>query len=178
MNTDETSVPIWSVSSETMRPPTQSTTAVAIRPSSSMPGKKTELSSCAYVFVRRLASFAESNSARKARSRLNACMTAMPETDSAICAVIDGDRLAHAQERGMRLDLEPAGQDQRRRQDDERDEPEAPVEDEEAADRREQRQRVDDECRQSLREDVGEGVDVRGEARDDPAGLLLREVAQ
>ncbi len=89
MNTDETSVPIWSVSSETMRPPTQSTTAVAIRPSSSMPGKKTELSSCAYVFVRRLASFAESNSARKACSRLNAWMTAMPETDSAICAVIE-----------------------------------------------------------------------------------------
>ena len=89
-----------------------------------------------------------------------------------------GDRLAHAQERRMRLDLEPAGQDQRRRQDHERDEPEAPVEDEEAADRREQRQRVDDECRQPLREDVGERVDVRGEARDDPAGLLLREVAQ
>ena len=54
-----------------------------------MPGKKSELSHCACVFVCRFASFAASNSARNARSRLNAWMTAMPETDSAICAVID-----------------------------------------------------------------------------------------
>ena len=54
-----------------------------------MPGKKSEFRYWACVFVRRLASFAESNSARNVRSRLNAWITAMPETDSAICAVID-----------------------------------------------------------------------------------------
>ena len=78
----------------------------------------------------------------------------------------------------MRAHLEPAGEHERRRQDHERDEPEPPVEDEQPDDRGEQRQRVDDERRQPLRQDVRERVDVGGEARDDPAGLLLREVAQ
>ena len=41
-----------------------------------------------------------------------------------------------------------------------------------------QRQRVDDERRQPLREDVRERVDVGRQSRDDPAGLLLREVAE
>ena len=88
------------------------------------------------------------------------------------------DRLAHAQERRVRAHLEPAGEDERRRQDHERDETEAPVEDEQADDRGEQRERVDDERGQPLREHVRERVDVGGEPRDDPARLLLREVAQ
>ena len=62
----------------------------------------------------------------------------------------DRDRLAHAQERGVGLHLEPATEHERRRQDHERDEPEPPVEHEEADDRRQDRERVDDESRQSL----------------------------
>ena len=57
-------------------------------PKISIAGKKSELSHCANWFVRRFARFASSNSAWNARSRLNAWMTAIPETDSAICAVI------------------------------------------------------------------------------------------
>ncbi len=56
--------------------------------------------------------------------------------------------------------------------------PEAPVEEEQAADRRDERERVDDERRQSLVEHVRERVDVARQARDDPARLLLREVAE
>ena len=64
------------------------------------------------------------------------------------------------------------------REHDERHDAEAPVEQEEPADRRQQRQRVDDERRQPLVEHVRERVDVARQARDDPAGLLLREVAK
>ena len=53
-----------------------------------MPGKNSELSHCACVFVSRFAQFARSNSPRNARSRLNAWITATPATDSAIWAVI------------------------------------------------------------------------------------------
>ena len=102
----------------------------------------------------------------------------MPETDSAICAVIA--EIVSRTRRNAACDLtwnqrvrtsvggritsatSPSRQSRMKR----------------PTDRREQRQRVDDERRQPLREDVGERVDVRGEARDDPAGLLLREVAQ
>ena len=94
---------------------------------------------------------------------------------------LGGDRrdpLAHAQERAVRAQLEPARQHDRRRQDHERDEAEPPVEDEEADHRAEQGEAVRDEGRQALREHVRDGVDVRGEARDDPARLLLAEVAQ
>ena len=88
------------------------------------------------------------------------------------------DARAHVGERDVRRRLEPAGHEHAGRQHDERHDAEAPVEQEEAADRREQRQRVDDERRQALVEHVREGVDVARQARDDPAGLLLREVAQ
>ena len=47
-----------------------------------------------------------------------------------------------------------------------------------AADRGDQVSDVDDERRQALVEHVREGVDVARQARDDPARLLLREVAQ
>ena len=45
------------------------------------------------MFCSRLASFSSSNCAWNVRSRLNACTTAMPETDSAICAVTAAMRL-------------------------------------------------------------------------------------
>ena len=88
------------------------------------------------------------------------------------------DRLAHAQECSVRAHLEPPREDERRRQDDECDEPEPPVEHEEADDRSDQGERVDDERCEPLGEDVREGVHVRGDPGDDPAGLLLREVLQ
>ena len=78
----------------------------------------------------------------------------------------------------MRAALEPARDDDARRQDEQRDEPEPPVEQEEAADRRDQGERVDDERRQPLVEHVRERVDVARQARDDPARLLLGEVPQ
>ena len=167
-----------SVPSSCRRPPTSSTDAIATMPKNSIAGKKSELSHCANWFVRRFAMLASSNSARNARSRLNAWTTAMPATDSAICAVIAGDRVPHLEERRVRAHLEPAREHERRRQDHERDEPEPPVEDEEADHGGDERQRVGDERRQSLREDVRDRVDVRREPRDDPAGALLGEVAE
>ncbi len=88
------------------------------------------------------------------------------------------DPLAHAEERAVRLHLEPASEHECGRQDHERDEAEPPVEDEEPDHRAEQGEAVRDERREALREHVRDRVDVRGEARDDPARLLLREVAQ
>ena len=81
-------------------------------------------------------------------------------------------------ERRVRAELEPARDQRSRRRDDERDEPEPPVEQEEAADRCDQREAVDDERRQTLVEDVRERVHVARQPGDDPARLLLREVAQ
>ena len=78
----------------------------------------------------------------------------------------------------VRRRLEPPGHEHAGRQHDQCDHAEAPVEQEEAADSREQRQRVDDERRQALVEHVRQRVDVARQARDDPARLLLREVAQ
>ena len=45
------------------------------------------------MFCSRLATFSPSNSVWNRRSRLNACTTAMPATDSAICAVTAAMRL-------------------------------------------------------------------------------------
>ena len=89
-----------------------------------------------------------------------------------------GDPVPLLDVRRVRDPLEPAREDERRRQDDERDEPEAPVGDEERDDRRRQEDDVRDEGRHPLREDVGDRVDVARETRDDPARLLLREVAE
>ena len=50
-NTDETSVPIVSEPWPSRCPPTQSTETVAIAPRNSIPGKNSELSHCACVFV-------------------------------------------------------------------------------------------------------------------------------
>ena len=87
-----------------------------------------------------------------------------------------GDPCPHVGERHVRAELEPAGHDDPGRGDDERDEAEAPVEQEEADDRCDERQAVDDERRQALVEHVRERVHVARQAGDDPAGLLLREV--
>ena len=89
MKTAAVSVPMVSEPWPSRWPPTQITETIAIAPRNSMPGKNSELSHCACVLVCRFAQFARSNSPRNARSRLNAWMTAMPETDSAICAVMD-----------------------------------------------------------------------------------------
>ena len=90
----------------------------------------------------------------------------------------DRDPGAHLGRRDVRDALEPACDDDPGREHAEGDEPEPPVEQEEPADGGDQRQRVDDERRQALVEDVGERVDVARQPRDDPAGLLLREVAE
>ncbi len=60
---------------------------MATTPSSSIAGKKTDDSFCATTFACRFSSFSSSNWPWKARSRLNAWITAIPETDSASCAV-------------------------------------------------------------------------------------------
>ena len=87
-------------------------------------------------------------------------MTAIPATDSAICAVMPEIVLRTSRKRGVRADLEPARQDERRREDHEGDEPEPPVEDEEPDDGADERSEFDDERRQSLRQDVRDRVDV------------------
>ncbi len=80
--------------------------------------------------------------------------------------------------RSVRDALEPARDDQRRRQDAERDQPEAPVDDQQRRNRGRQEDQVRDERRHPLRERVRDGVDVTRQPGDDPAGLLLREVAE
>ena len=78
----------------------------------------------------------------------------------------------------MRRALEPAGQDERERHRAEHDEAESPVGDQQGDHRGRQQHEVRDERRHALREDVRDGVDVARQPRDDPARLLLREVAQ
>ena len=102
----------------------------------------------------------------------------MPATDSASWAVTAAIRVRTSDEATCESRWNQRVISDSRREDAERHEPQPPVEQEEAADRREERQRVDDERRQSLVEDVRERVDVARQARDDPARLLLREVAQ
>ena len=68
---------------------------MATTPSNSMAGKKTDESFWAATFALRFGAFSSSNSAWKARSRLKACTTAMPATDSASCAVTAGDPGPH-----------------------------------------------------------------------------------
>ena len=80
--------------------------------------------------------------------------------------------------RRVRANLEPARQDERRRQDHERDERQPPVVDEERDQRRRQEDHVRDERGEALGEDVRERVDVARQPRDDPARPLFGEVAQ
>ena len=70
MKTAATSVPIAIEPPATIWPPTHSTAVIAMMPRNSIPGKKSEFSHWACVFVRRFASFPASNSPRNARSRL------------------------------------------------------------------------------------------------------------
>ena len=88
------------------------------------------------------------------------------------------DPVALLDERDVRGVREPARQDERRRQDREDDEPEPPVGDEERGERSRKEHDVRDERRHPLREHVGDRVDVARQPGDDPAGLLLREVAE
>ncbi len=67
--------------------PTYSTAPIATTPRNSIAGKKNAKRFWAWTFATRFASFSSSNSRWNARSRLKAWMTAMPETDSASCAV-------------------------------------------------------------------------------------------
>ena len=87
-----------------------------------MPGKKSEFNHCACVFVRRFASLPASNSPRNARSRLYAWITAIPETDSAICAVIDAIVSRTRRNAACERTWNHLREDERRRQDDECDE--------------------------------------------------------
>ena len=90
----------------------------------------------------------------------------------------DRDPRPHVRGGDVRDPLEPPRDHDAGREHAQRDEPEAPVEQEETGDGGDERQRVDDQRRQSLVEDVRERVDVAVQARDDPARLLLREVPQ
>ena len=89
-----------------------------------------------------------------------------------------GDPRAYVREGDVGGRLEPPGDDDAGGQHDERDDTEAPVEHEQPHDRGDERHRVDDECRQPLIEHVGERVDVARQPGDDPARLLLGEVAE
>ena len=178
MPTAAMSVPIWSEPPSISLAPAKSTTTVAITPRNSIAGKKTDDSFCAWTLETRFASLRSPNSRWKARSRLKAWTTAIPATDSASCAVTAAIRVRTSANATCDAVWNHRVTTIAGRQHDQRDDAEAPVEQEEAADRREQRQRVDDERRQALVEHVRERVDVARQARDDPAGLLLREVAQ
>src|SRR3954471_6348095 len=144
--------------------PTRTTHAMATMPSISMPGKNHELRSCARRFDSRFAMLSRSNSRLNADSRLNAWMIATPETDSAICAVIvaivSRTRRNAACDRtwNHRVRTSVGGGVESATEEDERDEPQPPVEDEQSHDRCEQHQRVRDERREALREHVRERV--------------------
>jgi hypothetical protein len=133
---------------------------------------------CAYVFETRFASFSPSNSRWNARSRLNACTTAIPATDSASCAVTAAIRVRTSENAACERRWNQRVMRMPGRQDEQRDEAEAPVEQEQAADRRDEGERVHDERRQALVEHVRERVDVARQARDDPARPSVGEVAQ
>ena len=108
-----------------------------------------------------------------ARSRLNACTMAMPETDSASCAVIAEivfrTSMNAACERtwNQRVRTSAGGRTTSATS------AEPPVEDEERRSGRRQLSEFGDERREPLREDVRERVDVARQPRDDPAGALL-----
>ena len=78
------SVPIVSVWCASRRSPTYSVPTVATTPRNSIEGKKTEKIRCTSVACSLFAAFSSSNWRWNARSRLYACTTAIPETDSAI----------------------------------------------------------------------------------------------
>ena len=126
----------------------------------------------------RFASFSASNSAWKRRSRLNACTIAMPATDSAICAVTAPIRLrsstfAACDTRWNQRERMSAGGRTTKATS-----PSRQSAMRSASHRRGQEDDVRDEGRHALREDVRDRVDVARQARDDPARLLLREVAE
>ena len=153
-------MPIASDPSAIIRPPTQSTAAIATMPRNSIPGKKSEFSHCACVFVRavrvvRLVELAEKRALAverldhgHARDRLRDLRRHR------------GDRLAHAQECGVRRTWNQRVRTSVGGRITSATSAEPPVEDEEADDRGDQRERVDDERRQPLRQDVRERVDV------------------
>ena len=89
-----------------------------------------------------------------------------------------GDPCSYVGERDVRRRLEPPRDDDAGRQDDQRDDPESPVENEQPDDRGHERHGVDDQRCQPLVEHVRERVDVARQPRNDPARLLLREVPQ
>ena len=81
------SVPIVSVPSSYSRAPSASTATVAITPKSSIAGKNSDDRFCACWLERWLARLSSENCPRKASSRLYDWITAMPASDSAMCAV-------------------------------------------------------------------------------------------
>ena len=81
-------------------------------------------------------------------------------------------------ERDVRRVREPAGEEQRGREDCEHDEAQSPVGDEQRRERRREEDDIRDERRHPLGKDVADGVDVARQAGDDPARLLLREVPE
>ena len=126
------------------------------------------------MFATRFASFSSSNSRWNARSRLNACTTAMPATDSASCAVTAAMRVrtsanATCERRWNQRVTTIAGRQHERA-------PRGRGASRAGTGRRSPRSSVSVLTTSVVRpcvEDVGEGVDVARQARDDPAGLLL-----
>ena len=130
------------------------------------------------MFCSRFAAFSSSNCAWNARSRLNACTTAMPETDSAICAVTAPIRLRVSTSAtcdvrwNQRVSTSAGGTIAKTTS------PSRQSAIRSATSAAGSRIDVRDERRHALREHVGDRVDVARQARDDPARLLLREVAE
>src|SRR3954447_4569644 len=87
------SVPMVRLPESSRWAPTTRTAQVEIAPRSSMEGKNTEKICCAQTFDSRFSAFSSSNWSWNRRSRLNAWMIAIPETDSATWAVTDAMRL-------------------------------------------------------------------------------------
>ena len=94
--------------------PSASTAMVATTPRNSIDGKNSDEMRCAVKFASRFSRLSSSKRARNGRSRRNDCTTAMPATDSAICAVTPAIRLrtsscAAAERRWKRRVMTSAG---------------------------------------------------------------------
>ena len=170
------SVPTVSVPSSCRREPSASAATVAITPRNSIAGEEHRVEALgeevgAPVLAVQLVELLRWNCC----SRLYAWTTAMPASDSAMCAVTAEMRLRTSAKARVRADLEPArrgaasgGRITERR------EREAPVEDGQRRSSPPASVRpLRDERREPLAEHVGERVDVAREARDDPARALL-----
>ena len=90
----------------------------------------------------------------------------------------EAEPLAHAPVRVVRARAEPGGRERHEREDDERREREAPVEQEEHDDGPDEDERVLDEARDAVGDELVERLDVVRDPADDRAGAVALVVAE